>query len=563
MTEYDKYRYCIDDTRCRLCQFQFEYGESVLVVLEDGRAPISFPFHGDSRFIEEERGIELHMLCRRNCRRRYPRVHCFHDKCYSFNIWPISSMFLAATEYYFSPSISYERQRQSRIKNALARILKLGLLRKIPLELCYMIVPYLVRECAIVTYQELVRDVHPSEFVIDLSQNVYAIYKRIEGVMYVQSLHNTPQRDGGGKRIFEAQQEHIIRKIYIAYDHLGIRSIHFALPSHDSLRSLCDSYGGLKVRRLLESGDTLSIRNGAVPGRGWPTPGLDCRLIDLDACDRTGTALDSLRMTYFDCNKPTIDGYSAAICGFHIAKLYAHHTDTSANFYKDIDDIDDDILWMYMPIDQDEYLSEIWAITAPDSICLIALLPLTSHDRGVVFGNYYYPETPLRFQLVDATTNRLSRIYFNDWDPLYDSKLIKYLGVDANVAKTDDVMEITCCVKQAATHRPIVGMLLRYSNGRRACVGQYRTDWAFDNLTVDPSRPLNIDFGKDKRRLPYVAGVNSRGLGGPGSTSRMDIPWHGRLEWWLTKRQCKLYHSEFENILEEQYCNETFGGGKG
>ncbi|KAI1820331.1 hypothetical protein F4861DRAFT_73742 [Xylaria intraflava] len=542
------------------------------------------------------------MCCQSGCIRRYPRIRCFHDSCYSFKVSPISSTFLTATGYSFSLPISAERQRRCRIKYALARKLKLGMLREIPLELCQLIAGYLVRECAIVTYQELARNVHPSEFIIDLSQDVYATYKRIEGVAYVQSLRNTPQPDGAGTRILAARPEQVIRKIYVAYDHLGIRSIRFTLPGHDSSRSSCDSCrewwtelardtgilrvvarsDGLKVRRLLESTDCLSTWNDAVPRQGWPTPGLDCRLIDLDECGIAKATPNNLRMTSFDCNKPMIDGYSAGICGFYIAKLHSHHSGTSTNFYRDIDGLSRSILWMYMPVDQDEYLTEIWALY-PSGPGFTALLFLTSRERAIMFGNYTLDPILRR---VYTATSRLSRIYFNDWDPYSDDKWIKYLGVDASAAKADtalvpnqecrtqypiplmpsspppytqynelwyytncrmeDVMEITCCADKVAPHRPIIGMLLRYSNGRRACVGQYRMDWTVDTLTVDPLRPLSIGLGRTKRRFPYVAEVSLKGLGKSGldSISWMDIPWHGRLEWWFSQRQCKLSYSD-------------------
>ncbi|KAI0434048.1 hypothetical protein F5Y09DRAFT_328644 [Xylaria sp. FL1042] len=578
MAKDDTECYCIDEARCRLCQFQLKDGESVLVVLGGDRASNSFPFHQDGTVEDQETGIVLHMCCRSGCIRRYRQMHCFHDGCYSFKVLPISSTFLTATKYHFSPPISSEGQRQRRIRYAFARGLKFGLLRKIPLELCEMIAGYLVRECAIVTYQELAHD-------------------SIEGIVYVQSLHNAPQPEGTAKQIFAARHDRVIQKIYVAYDHLGIRSIRFALPSHDSLGSFCDSCGrwwtelarntGIQrvvarsdVRTLFlyawHGTDPLSARNDVVPRQGWPTPGLDCRLIDLDACDIAEATPDCLRMMSFDCNKPTTDGYSAAICGLHVAKLYTHHSGTtSTNFYRDMDGVSSSMLWMYMPVDQDEYLKEIWAIKASGS-GFTALLLFISYERAVIFGSYIlHPNVRLQLHRVYVTTNCPSQIYFNDWDPLCDNKWIKYLGVDASAAKTDmalvddqqcrtqyplsltpsspppytqynelwyytncrleDVTEITCCSDKAAPHRPIIGMLLRYSNGI-----------TLDTLTMNPLRPLSIGFGKTKRRFSYVAEVNLKELGEPGlgSISRMDIPWHGRLEWWFSQRQCKLYYSD-------------------
>lgn len=205
-----------------------------------------------------------------------------------------------------------------------------------------------------------------------------------------------------------------------------------------------------------------------------------------------------------------------------------------------------------------------------------------------MFGSYIlHPELRLQSQRIYATTNRPSRMYFNDWDPFCDDKWIKYLGVGGDTAETDipktqhkeyqyrnpyphsltpsspppytqynepwyytncrmeDALEITCCTDNTAPHKPIIGMLLRYSNGGRACVGQYRMDWALDTFTVNPSKALRIGFGKTRRNFLYVARTSLQGLASPDldSLTWVDIPWHGRLEWWFSQRQCKLCYS--------------------
>ncbi|CRK19048.1 hypothetical protein BN1708_012501 [Verticillium longisporum] len=580
-------------------------GWRVDTLLEDSRATSSFSFRRNESFEEQETGVKFHMCCTSSCIRRYRRAHCYHAGCHSFNLFPISPTFLAATKYDFSPPISSERRRQGRIKHLLARKLKVGLMRRIPLELCHLTAAYLVRECSIVAYQELARDVRPSDFVVHLSQDVYATYKKLEGAVYLQTLGNAPQ-PGEGMRVFDAGQGHAIQNIYVGYDHLGIRSIRFVLPGHDLPQSLHDCSGvwwtglarkdgilrimtrsdGLKVRGLLDTTDSPSARNNIVLGPGWPTPGPDYRLIDLDTCDFAMGTPERLRMSSFDCNKPTTHGYSAAINGLHIAKLYAHHSGASRSDFGDVDAVSSSTLWMYMPVEQDEYLKEIWAIKTSASRT-VALMFLTSHERGVIFGGYIlHPKIQLQFHCIYATTNHASRIYFHDWDPLYDEQRIKYFGVDANTTETEislaqdqqhrtryppsltpsspppytqyneawyytncrleDVVEVTCCIDQSAPHQPIIGMLLRYGNRHRACVGQYRLDWALDTISVDRSKMLSIGLGRTKRRFLYVAelGLQRLGTTDSGSLSWMNIPWHGRLEWWFSQRQSKLNYSE-------------------
>ncbi|PNY29905.1 Uncharacterized protein TCAP_00182 [Tolypocladium capitatum] len=469
---------CIDKPRCGLCQFQIQDDESVVAVLGDDRASAPFCFRRGGIYEDEEIGIAFHMCCRSRCIRRSRRVPCLHNGCYSFKLFPISSDFLAATDYDFSPPIRFDLQRQDRIKWKVARKLKLGFLRKMPQELCYLVAEYITQELAAITCQDLARDVHPSNSTIDLARDVYAIYVSIEGISYLQSLHSSPPGgDGRGQRIHDSRQGHVIRTIYVAYDHLGVRSVRFGLPNSD-LPSLSRDCCGVWWTELARNSGLAQVT-------------------------------------------------------------------TQSNFY-------------------------------------------TSQERAVMFGRYIlHPKVQLQSHRIYATSNSPSRIYFNAWDPVCDDKWIKYWGVDSIMAETDrsktqdkvthwnpyppslkpsspppytqynepwyytncrleDAVEITCCTDKAASHKPIIGMLISYGNGRRACVGQYRMDWATDTFTVNPSRRLRIGLGKTRRNLPYVANVSLRGLATPDSDSLswIDIPWHGKLEWWFSHRQCKLCYSD-------------------
>lgn len=92
-------------------------------------------------------------------------------------------------------------------------------------------------------------------------------------------------------------------------------------------------------------------------------------------------------------------------------------------------------------------------------------------------------------------------------------------------------------------------MLVRYGNGDRACVGQYRVDWTGDTRTVVTSEMLRIGVGKTRGGFPYVAKVGVRGLATADADKLvwMDVPWRGRLEWWFSQRQCRLFYSAQES----------------
>lgn len=115
--------------------------------------------------------------------------------------------------------------------------------------------------------------------------------------------------------------------------------------------------------------------------------------------------------------------------------------------------------------------------------------------------------------------------------------------------RLESVQSVTCCADPRARDSPVVGMLLRYRDGRRACVGQFRVDWAARPFPVDDSRALRIGLGTSAARIPYVAEISQRGEGGagPGGLRWMDVPWQGRLEWWFSQRQCRLDYSDGRN----------------
>lgn len=119
---------------------------------------------------------------------------------------------------------------------------------------------------------------------------------------------------------------------------------------------------GLKLRRIQHTTDSPFACSDAAPRHSWPTPGLACRLIDIDSRDASKAPPIDLRMSFFECNSSLTSGYSVAISWFHIVGIHAHHSGASARFYSDLDASSGSLLWMYMPINTDEYVTEIWTV---------------------------------------------------------------------------------------------------------------------------------------------------------------------------------------------------------
>lgn len=143
------------------------------------RVSATFPFSRGDTLDDGEEGVTIHMCCHGNCKRGSGRVQCFHEACYAFRLFPITSTFLAATEYDYRPS--NDRERPRRMQNALAENLKLDYLKALSREICWVVAGFLTRECAVVGLQEATSTAdapHSSppqtQQKIRLSEDIYA-----------------------------------------------------------------------------------------------------------------------------------------------------------------------------------------------------------------------------------------------------------------------------------------------------------------------------------------------------------------------------------------------------
>lgn len=113
--------------------------------------------------------------------------------------------------------------------------------------------------------------------------------------------------------------------------------------------------------------------------------------------------------------------------------------------------------------------------------------------------------------------------------------------------RLSDVVEITPCRAQRKDSGPIIGMLLRYRDNRRGCLGQYRLDWTTQPLQVS-SKYLNIGLlaaGTGEQQVIELA-VGTESI--HDSYTWRQIPWSGTLEWWFLKNVCVLSHPEMVAI---------------
>lgn len=64
-------------------------------------------------------------------------------------------------------------------------------------------------------------------------------------------------------------------------------------------------------------------------------------------------------MTYFDCNAPSVTGYTMVSRGHRTSIIHAHGQGHDEEFYKEVDACFSDQFAVYMPIDQGEYVTDI------------------------------------------------------------------------------------------------------------------------------------------------------------------------------------------------------------
>ena len=125
----------------------------------------------------------------------------------------------------------------------------------------------------------------------------------------------------------------------------------------------------MKVIQFLCTSPSEIVPSGFSPS--WPVPEPGCTIINLRECQPARENDCHLRMNAMDCNQPGIEGYCAA---FHVQTLQvlcAHYSSNTTSLDQELSTSNArEMMYMrylYMPIDQDEYIKEIWAVQYPGS----------------------------------------------------------------------------------------------------------------------------------------------------------------------------------------------------
>ncbi|KAF4968626.1 hypothetical protein FSARC_4001 [Fusarium sarcochroum] len=413
-------------------------------------------------------------------------------------------------------------------------------------------------------YGEQVReDKDPDGTTIDFTKSVYASFIKIDGLYYVKDLKNTPDTSTDKQ------------KVCLVLPALPARPVQE--DEKEALRyTLCDgaAFQSIKVHAIQ---GLLMKPPGASSCVGWPAPVSEPPVvINITALEASRRHSGGLRMRFFDCNAPDTLGYYVATDGTRLRNILTHQRgrDLDVSLFEDVES--PIYFWIYMPIDQGEYLTDIcrraetryWIVTARS----FGVTFTTNHGRTVDFG--FVRHEDVDFRRIAKLAPDPCRVYFNvDYSAArsrYSAELMAF--EKHNTTSTDDelpklpvstsgrphkqssqdwlyssctmsrVTEIHACIDQTAPHRPVVGMLLNYADNHRECVGQFRPDWAIEPIHVGETDKIHICSKKTEQDMGHVVAVATCPPVQDSSDSWASVEQTGTLGWWFSSEHSVLCH---------------------
>ncbi|KAF5009400.1 hypothetical protein FDECE_4377 [Fusarium decemcellulare] len=569
---------------CTLCRFGFEDGESIVRVNEHDRCHHFFMTYRTPVFDPDRPGL---------WHEEYPSIaYGWHLDCVN-GLGPeviLRASYITQHHHPLPPSVEAERISRLLRKrtNLLTRCLPL------PREICSWIARYGVREQALLEVKKLLSApfVGRDLVTVDTSGSIWAHFLEIEGVQYIQSLETEPIDDGDVLICTSDAQR--VENIYVGSDHLGIRKILFGnqhLPTGyrepGIWWSILPANRWLKVLR-----DGTKIREVGSPEHYIWTTKETWSSIPPSLLQRFELCMDprgNSHMRSFDCNNPRINGYSACFIEDYPVDLHCHVMGEDFAFDMAGDERRLHAMWLYMPVEPDERVAEIWRRRWNRDACNTAVMLRTSKGRVLALGAR--PQATLATTTYDllARFPRLGprHLYWGAAGGAF-GKGIDYLAVERIVeshaeehlptssyppvgspfsrlwntrpkrfytsAKLGDVIEVAVCRSWAPGSSGIVGLALVYSDGRRDSVGQVRLDHLEAPTRVEPDGGMVLwlkkagsdGFTVETMRIVSLSDTTpANGVSSEGSALQyLRVAWRGQLDWWFWYRRNWVYYQE-------------------
>ncbi|KAJ9155687.1 hypothetical protein NKR23_g1567 [Pleurostoma richardsiae] len=475
--------------------------------------------------------------------------------------------------------------------------------------------------------------------VADELVRVWANYILIDGVRYVAGLSDQAGQTPDSIKILDGNNVEETRFLFVLEDHLGVRQLIFGAPRKDDPSLMMPKVGnwwrivpllsptlrlksdGLKLRSVTSmSGPGLnsttpntamhpsgirtveamfkSVFEDKVPLRPtdsqalrgiapffslvvhrtvWDTPMDPTELVPLRFSrfsPRPGPRDSNFQMAKLDLNAPEVTGYSACWAG-NIKLLHAHRAGEDMSFYKDWTASHDGAVWLYMPLDPNERISEIWG-RGGRHYAHMGLMLKTDNGRQMMIALHPTPGLCKRnggnqphWSQVCSLPDGPTRLFFN----LAFRGGVQQFGIEElplperflslprpnssptagllkdyfySAAPLEGVVEVTPCRVDLEEYSAIIGLQLRYDNGKRTCVGEFRLDSVEESLDVRDSG-LYLGFTDDVWPPPYVDRVSTQ-----RPLDEEDLEWlylsrEGLLEWWFAHGHCKVYYEDQES----------------
>ncbi|EEU36051.1 uncharacterized protein NECHADRAFT_102079 [Fusarium vanettenii 77-13-4] len=394
---------------------------------------------------------------------------------------------LMANTYSFEPDPLQERTRCLRAQKELASELQNTL--PFPMELRARIAQELVREYIVAKNSSLLGCSTFKPSTITIASEITETYTAFEGEQYISSLANDPS----------SCDTYVPPKvIYIGEDHLGIRKLVF---SRSRTNPDVDYVPGIWWKPLLvrESG--------------------------------------------------TVE-FASDVRGLNIG------VKSSPN----------QSVWVYMPLEPNERVTRVWMRARH---CLdrdAALAFETNRGHTKLFGAQPTPVlSACQWVLLDTPLGSPGHFFFDNHPygtrqisldtlppkqtsgfapPAASSDYPKLHSTDDFLwsrASVENVVAVRPCRRQTGDLMEILGLLLYYSDGKQAPIGQVRFDYLDQPILTDGCPLIYLGFEKTKPKGPFVSRLETAAHNLDNKVSMwFEVFLKGALEWWLSYRQCQV-----------------------
>ncbi|RSL86665.1 hypothetical protein CEP52_015751 [Fusarium oligoseptatum] len=412
-----------------------------------------------------------------------------------------------------------------------------------------------------------------------LAAHIWAQVVSFEGHTYFKGLSHEPLRRTGEVDIKVQQRSDTLDAVYLAYDYLGIRKLYLS-DCNNTVTHASDHDPGLwwqtiplagkshlkgtKMRRLDSDGpETPRPMSWSVP----QPLGMTFRCETLNKLSNN-LSRPPVRMKLVDLDHADTEGLSACFIG-NVMSIHAHMKGKDkSSFCRDWLTFHHTALCLYMPIDEDERVSEIWTFQQPRISHWNTLVMRTDRNRIWTVGPQPKRGQLINWELLDLRQEGSKGIYveesyygidhivFESGKPLRAGRVPPMektlsicperqgVGFFYSSASLTGVASIAVChgYDKYARQPLILGVLLHYRDGRERSLGQVRHHALKSPVCVDHSIGIGYRLSSyDPRKIAELdlAVVQKDGW--------VLIPWQGSLDWWFSMTECKLaYNKEIE-----------------